>query len=120
MSFIAKDFIFNGTPSEFFNLHLGDVGSSGGGGGEASTDAGSNVSPLTEKLFRRPRLFLYGTEQVAPLSIPLSMYVEREGLDAQSYSEVSAWLFGQNNYGVLRLCQKDMIEIGRASCRERV
>ena len=110
MSFVAKDFIFRDIPSEFFNIHIGDSGSSGSGGGEASTDGSSNVTILSQKIYRNPTVLYFGAEQATVLSFPLSMYIEGEGLDAQSYSEVSSWLFGQQSYSKLRLCQNDLID----------
>jgi hypothetical protein len=110
MSFIARDFIFNNIPSEFFNIHLGDIGSSGGTGGEISMDSSNNVSPLTQKIYRNPAPLYFGAEQIPVLSLNLSMYIDGEGLDAQDYSRVSAWLFGANNYQTLRLCQNDLID----------
>lgn len=110
MSFIAKDFIFSGLPSEFFNVHLGSLGNSSSGGGESSTDGSNNVSVLTQKIYRRPVPLTFGSEQTPVTSFPLEMYVEGEGLDSQDYSRVSAWLFGQNQYEILRICQNDLID----------
>jgi phage-related protein len=110
MSFIAKDFIFAGIPSEMFNIHLGDIGSSGGGGGELSVDSSNNVTALTQKIYRNPVPLYFGVEQIPVLSLNLSMYVEGEGLDSQSYSQVSSWLFGANTYQTLRLCQNDLMD----------
>ena len=106
MAFYAETFLYAGIPSEFYGLYLGEFG----GTGEAITVTASDVTPLTQKLFRRPSPLYYGAEQVAPLSFPLSMYSEAE-ITAQDYSLISTWLFGQQNYQILRICQNDMTDI---------
>jgi hypothetical protein len=111
MSFSAHTFIYNGVPSEFHRVFLGDIGNSTAGGGEATSDASNNSTVLSEKIFRRPTLFNYGVEMVAPLQFPLSMYVEGEGLDEREYSQVASWLFGNQNYKKLRICQNDLQEV---------
>jgi hypothetical protein len=103
MPFNANTFTFDGVPSEFYNLYLGGVDVDG-----VSTAAGSNdVSLLTQKLFRRPSPLYYGAEQSLVLTFPLSMYSPDEIL-SDSFSEISTWLFGQQNYKKLRICQTDM------------
>jgi len=103
--FYGNSFIYDDIPSEFFNLYIGGIGDEG-----ESTTNGSDVSLLTQKIFRRPAPFLYGAEQAPTLSFPLSAYVPGQA-DAPQYSTVSAWLFGQQNYKVLRICQEDMQEV---------
>lgn len=111
MGFIARTFIFNDIPSEFFGLELGYTGNSTEGGGEASYDASSNVSLLTQKIYRNPKPLFFGVEQLPTLQFPLTMYSTNDGIDAQSYGEISSWLFGKQSYSVLRLCQNDMIDV---------
>jgi len=103
--FYGSSFIFNGIPSEFYNLQIGDIGGSG-----EYTSEGDSVSLITNKLFRRASPIFYGAEQTPVLSFPLSFYSEDE-ISAKDYSSISAWLFGQQNYKVLRICQPDMQEI---------
>ena len=103
--FYGNSFIYNGIPSEFFNLYIGGLGDSG-----ESTTMGSDVSLLTQKIFRRPQPFLMGVEQTPVLSFPISAYVPGE-LDAPEYSAVAVWLFSQQKYKQLRICQEDMQDI---------
>jgi hypothetical protein len=105
MAFYATRFIFNNKPSEFYNLYLGEFG----GSGEATTAASSDVSLLTLKLFRRPVPLFWGAEQTPVLQFPLSIYSPDE-ISAPAFSEISTWLFGQQNYKTLRICQNDMID----------
>jgi len=113
MAFSAKTFIFQDTPSEFLNLYLGGAESvSIAKSGEVSTAGGSDVTLLTQKIYRRPIPLFYGAEQTPVLSFPLSMYSPSDdGITPESYSEIATWLFGQMNYGKLRICQNDMQDI---------
>lgn len=106
MAFYANTFIFNDVPSEFHNLYIGELG----GSGEATTAASSDVTLLTQKIYRRPVPLFYGAEQMPVLQFTLSMYSPAE-ITAGDFSEISTWLFGQNNYKKLRICQNDMQEV---------
>ena len=106
MAFYGHTFIFDEIPSEFYNLYLGEFN----GSGDATTAASSDVSLLTQKLFRRPVPLLWGTEQTPVLQFPLSVYSTAE-ITAESFSEISGWLFGQQTCKKLRICQHDMTDI---------
>jgi len=106
MAFYANTFIFDDIPSEFYNLYFGGFGDSG----EAITPTASDISLITQKLFRKPVPLYYGSEQTPVLSFPLSMYSPDE-ITAQDFSLISSWLFGQMNYVKLRICQSDMSDI---------
>jgi hypothetical protein len=110
--FSASSFIFNGIPSEFYNLYIGYSGKdSKAGAGESEEPASNDISLLTQKIYRRPSPLLYGVEQIPVLSFYLSMYIPNGGLDEQAFSKVSGWLFGNMQYGTLRICQNDMTDI---------
>lgn len=106
MAFYARTFIFDGIPSEFYDLYIGEFG----GTGDSTSDGSNDVELLTEKLFRRPSPLFFGAEQDPVLDFSLSAYFQRE-LSAQEYSGVSKWLFGQQKYKVLRICQEDMQQV---------
>jgi hypothetical protein len=106
MSFNAHTFIFNEIPSEFFNAYLGEPN----GTGEQYVAAGNDVSLLTQKLYRKPVPLFYGAERTPVLSFPLSVYFPGYITEIE-YSSVGAWLFDQNNYRVLQMCQSDMQDI---------
>jgi len=106
MAFSAKTFIFNGIPSEFFNLYLGEID----GDGQSTTSLGSDVSLLTEKIFRRPVPYLYGAEQTPMLQFTLSAFFPG-AMDVGFFTKISGWLFGQQNYKKLYLCQADMTDV---------
>ena len=106
MPFSATTFIFDGTPSEFFNLYLGELD----GDGVSSMPMSNDVSLITEKIFRRPVPFLYGAEQTPVLEFSISCYFPGF-MDSTYFSEVSAWLFGQQEYKELIMCQTDMTDV---------
>lgn len=105
MPFSAKTFIFDDIPSEFYNLYIGEIN----GGGESSMK-GSDVELITEKIYRRPKPYLLGVEQKPVLEFEISTYVPGF-LTAETYSTIAGWLFGQQRYKVLRLCQNDMQDV---------
>ena len=111
MAFNALTFIWNGIPSEFYNIYLGYPDSGSSGSGESTTDGSSNSTLLTQKIYRRTLQLLYGVEQATVLSFPLSMYIPNPGLDEQEFGKVSTWLFGQMQYGILRICQNDLQDV---------
>ena len=106
MAFYAEDFIFNNIPSEFYDLYIGEIDASG----TSSTTGSNDVSLLTKKLFRRPVPLFFGAEQTPVLEFALSAYFRSE-ISAQAYPAVGSWLFGHQNYKVLRICQDDMQNI---------
>jgi phage-related protein len=105
--FYAKTFIFDDKPSEFYSLYLGEFS----GSGDATTSASNDLSLLTLKLFRRPVPLFWGAEQTPVLQFPLSMYSDAKEIDAMQYSTISTWLFAQQAYKKLRICQPDMQDV---------
>ena len=66
MAFYGRDFIFNGTMSQELGLTISSESS------EASTNAGSDVEPIIQKIYRRPKNYLLGVEQGPVLTFPIS------------------------------------------------
>jgi len=106
MAFYATNFIFDDIPSEFYNLRLGVFNSAG----EDISAGSDDVNLLTQKLYRRPIPLFWGAEQTPVLTFPLSVYSTSE-ITAQNYSDIAGWLFGQQNYKELRVCQNDMADV---------
>jgi phage-related protein len=106
MAFFARTFIFNDIPSETYGLYLGVAGDSG----ESTNAVGTDVTLLTQKIYRRPVPLYYGAEQTPVLQFPLSMYSPNE-MTAADFSDTATWLFGQMAYKKLRICQNDMQDI---------
>jgi hypothetical protein len=106
MPFYGTSFLYKDIPSEQYDLYLGNINDSG----EGTTSGSNDVNLLTQKLFRRPTLMLLGVEQSPNLSFPIYVYSPEE-ISALDYSQISAWLFGQQNYSKFQIVQEDMIDI---------
>ena len=110
--FSASTFIYNNIPSEFYGVYIGYSGKdSKAGAGESEEAASGDVSLLTQKIFRRPQPLMYGVEQSVPFTFYLSMYAPNGGWDEGEYSKISNWLHGQQDYGILRMCQNDLLDV---------
>ncbi|MCK9371383.1 hypothetical protein M0R04_15825 [Candidatus Dojkabacteria bacterium] len=103
MPFYAKDFIYNGIPSQFYGLKFGEIDASG----DSTSSASNQISIIQQKIFKNPVPYLYGVEQSEVLEFAVSIMSEAE-IPSTKYSEISSWLFGKQNYGILRIMQNDM------------
>jgi len=103
MPFIAKNFIFNNIPSQTYGLFFGEIDASG----DSTSSASNQISIIQQKIFRNPVPYLYGVEQSEVLEFDVSIMSEAE-IPSTKYSEISSWLFGKQNYGILRIMQSDM------------
>jgi len=103
MAFIAKNFIYNNIPSQFYGLTLAEIDASG----DSSSSASNQISILQQKIFRKPVPYFYGVEQNEVLEFEVTIMSEKE-ISSTKYSEISSWLFGKQNYGILRIMQNDM------------
>jgi phage-related protein len=111
MSFSARDFVYKGIPSENFGISIGDLASTTPGSGEIFTPGSSDLTLVTEHLFRRPSVLYYGSEQSTPLSFTLSAYSTYGEITAHDYSLISKWLFGNMDYEKLCICQPDLADV---------
>lgn len=105
MGFAADSFIFDGTPSEFYNLHIRTSD-----GGEALTEGSSNVDIISQKIPRRAKPYFYGTEENKQLSFELEFYRETE-ISATDLGAIQKWLFGHKEYKKLIIVSDDMADI---------
>lgn len=80
------------------------------GSGESTTSGSNDISILSQKLFRKATPLFFGVEQIPVLSFPLYVYSETE-ITASAYSNISSWLFGQQNFQKLRIVQTDMADV---------
>jgi hypothetical protein len=103
MGFNAKNFIYNNIPSQTYGLFLGEID----GSGYTKSSASNQISIIQQKIFRNPVPYLYGVEQSEVLEFDVSIMSEAE-IPSTKYSEISSWLFGKQNYGILRIMQNDM------------
>jgi hypothetical protein len=102
LSFFAHTFVFDGIPSETYNLYI-----SSPSGGDVSTNGSTNVEMYYDQPYRRPVPYLLGVKLGERLSFPVSINTPYE-LTAEEAMLVQKWLFGYRQYKVLRIVQSDM------------
>jgi len=100
MAFYAANFVFNDIPSENFGLRISS------NNGEESTDASSDVTFVTQRVFRKPVLYLLGVSQDKILTFPVSFRSERK-IDAIMATQIQKTLFGQIGYKKLQVIAPD-------------
>lgn len=100
MAFYAANFAYDGIISSEYGLRITSMDS------EDISD-GANVELLTQKIYRKPTVFLLGVEQTPVLEIPVKINVPDQ-LSATEDSIISNWLFGNLNYKKLQILQYDM------------
>lgn len=106
MSFWGKTFIFDEVPSEYYELFLCNIGGSGVGSNMGQTQ----VEPYTAKVYRNPKVYLYGTEQSPVLTFQMTFGCEKV-LDTLRQQAIQKWLFGHQQYKKLRISQCDMQDV---------
>lgn len=106
MSFWAKSFVFDNVPSETFGLFI----ISEGAAGVLQNTGSSSVNLYTQEIYRRPKPYLFGTQQTPTLSFDL-IFASLTPLSAYEQQAVQKWLFGYNTYKTLQIMQCDMDDI---------
>lgn len=102
MSFFGKTFLFDGIPSETYGLYITTPD-----GGESFSAGGSDVEPILEKIYRRPKPYIFGVEQSPTLSFPVEFF-SYTPIDANASTIIERWLFGQLQYKKLAIVQNDI------------
>jgi len=105
MSFNAKSFVFDGTPSETYDLSISNLNS-----GEEFSTGSSSVDLLTQNIFRRSTPYFYGVTTGGVLSFPCAI-TRRDEITAEESRIISAWLFGRLEYKKLQVVQSDMLNV---------
>jgi len=103
MAFFGKEFIFDGVPSSKYNLYI----NSPNGGDFEILPASSDVEIFTQRVYRRPRVYYYGTSQSPVLEFDLEVTSPEEITSVMSQS-IQSWLFGKQEYAKLQIIQNDM------------
>lgn len=105
MSFWGRSFVFNGVPSETYNVYI-----SSPDGGDVEIDASNTVEVLRQSIYRRVRPYLFGVAQNEILTFPVSVNAPNE-LTAVDSRLIQRWLFGHNNYKNLQIVQPDLQDV---------
>lgn len=102
MAFTALSFIFDNIPCETYGLFL----ISKDGNGVLENMGSSSVELYTQKVYRKPKPYLFGVEQAPVLQFELS-FASLEPLSADDQRAIQRWLFGHNQYKKLQIQQCD-------------
>lgn len=105
MSFYATSFTFNGVPSETHSLRIYSNSA------ESTSNLPGDVRIYGEKLFKRTDFYFYGASVEPTLEFPVMFITDNTELTAKDLEQISSWLFGQSNYGELRIVQPDMQDV---------
>ena len=101
MSFFGSSFIFDGTPSDIYNLYISTPD-----GGETDNTGSTNVTILKDVVFRRPVAYLLGVQQAPVLEFEVSFNSPGE-ISAQDAQVIQRWLFGKQTYKNLSQFEKE-------------
>lgn len=104
MAFWACDFIFDDSPSSLHNLY---ISSANGGGGFDQVVTPSDVEIITQDVYRRPKVYFYGTSPRPVLSFDVEFTSPTE-IDSVRAQGIQRWLFGHSEYKKLQIIQNDM------------
>lgn len=106
MSFRGRSFVFDGTPSEEFDLVVANIGNAS----QESGIIGSELEILESRIPRRPVAIHHGTVGNAPLSFPIVFSANRDNMSFDRYdiARIAAWLTGHQHYKKLIIDQSDM------------
>ena len=101
--FFGHTWIFDGVPSELYNLYIRDLEPNA-----VSKSMGSNSFDIyDQKLYRRPIPYWYGMSPSSRLSFSFSAYSPEE-IDSGTMELVQKWLFSNNQYKKFQVDQEDL------------
>lgn len=103
MGFYAESFVYDGLPSEFYNLRIANLGES-----NSSNSGNGTVEIIDEYIFRKPVPYFYGVHYNSKLSFPVSIFSPDE-ITAIDASYIQDWLMGQLSYKQFAVIQPDMV-----------
>lgn len=102
MAFFATSFIFDGIPCETYGLFLISVD----GNGVLQNVGNSSVELFTQQVYRKPKPYLFGTQQTPVLQFTLA-FASLTPLGAEYQRAIQRWLFGHSQYKKLQIQQCD-------------
>lgn len=113
MSFWGSRFVFDGIPSESFDLMIYDIGNNTQG----RTEFSNVVSIKETSVGNRWRPLFFGTTFEKKTEIEMVFGITQERIDSQQFldrqemSYISSWLAGKEDYSWLEIQQDDMENI---------
>lgn len=104
--FWGRSFLYNGIPSELYNLYIQDIDADAVNKSMAS----SSMEILEKKIYRKPQPFLYGMTPSPKLEFSFSAFSNDE-IDASTFEIISKWLFSSRSYKPLAIDQFDVQDV---------
>jgi hypothetical protein len=112
MSFYGNSFQYSslGSTSIFVSSNFGLTIASLDSNGVANSNQGSEINPITKKLIKNPKEYVYGFEQSPSLEFDFTI-TSQNSLSAQDRDYIASRLFGQQQIGNLQIIQDDIGDI---------
>lgn len=102
MNFYAKNFVFDGVPSQRYGLILCNIDKS-----NASESGGGSIKLHTDKTLKMSNNYLLGVEQDEVLTFKVVM-ASLAPLNRIDVGTIQTWLFANSTYKKLQIIQPDM------------
>ena len=106
MSFYGDSFVFNGVPSELYDLRIFNFDASG----LIGSSAGGDVSIYEQWLYRRESPYFYGRYYQSSLEFDFTVG-SFSHIDGNSRHAIETWLLGKSTYLPLRIVQGDIADV---------
>lgn len=105
MAYTALSFIYDGIPSENFDLYICSTST-----GIQTEDGGGNVKIITDKTPKMDYNYCFGVEQDEQLEFTLT-FASTTPKTREEISFINNWLIGKPTYRKLQIMQEDMMDI---------
>lgn len=106
MKYYSSSFIYDGSPSSYFNLYISEIG----GDGSSEGSGGSSFEIYNKKIYRRSVPFFYGSAVGDNVEFELS-FTSPEDIDSRTSELIQKWLFSSRSYKKLMIVQPDMQDV---------
>lgn len=103
MSFFGTRFTIDGQISSKYKLFIGNIGEMS----VTDVSAGSNVSLITDTVYRNPKPYFYGITQNEVLTFEMTV-LSKDALTGNERNQIGMLLFGNTNYKKLKIVECDI------------
>ena len=106
MKYYSSSFVYDGSPSSYFNLYVSEIG----GDGNSENSGGGSFEVYNKKIYRRSVPFFYGSAVGDNMEYELS-FTSPEDIDSRTSELIQKWLFSSRSYKKLMIVQPDMQDV---------
>jgi len=103
IAFTAFNFIYDDVPTEHHGLVITNIN----GGGESISSSGSQITPISDHVFRDPVHHLLAIDQGEPLQFEIEL-TSQKAKDRFEVASIARWLTEQDDYKKLQIDQFDL------------